>query len=92
MIKGKSVEMEVTFEVNELAKMKRPELQQLCKSFGIKANMKVRNFHSMIFHSYAFPFKMHLTSRPDLIFFATTVKTFAYQYWLILIFRLRIHY
>ena len=40
--------MEVTFEVNELEKMKRPELQQLCKSFGIKANMKVRNFHSMI--------------------------------------------
>lgn len=40
MIKGKSVEMEVTFEVNELEKMKRPELQQLCKSFGIKANMK----------------------------------------------------
>ncbi|XP_015748735.1 PREDICTED: nucleolar and spindle-associated protein 1-A-like [Acropora digitifera] len=40
MIKGKSVEMEVTFEVNELEKMKRPELQQLCKTFGIKANMK----------------------------------------------------
>lgn len=40
--------MEVTFEVNELEKMKRPELQQLCKTFGIKANMKVRKFHSMI--------------------------------------------
>ena len=54
MVKGKSVEMEVTFEVNELEKMKRPELQQLCKTFGIKANMKVRNFHAMIYEFLSF--------------------------------------
>lgn len=70
--------MEVTFEVNELDKMKRPELQQLCKTFGIKANMKVRKFPEFL-HPYAFPFKMDSTSRIDLIFFVTTVKTLAYD-------------
>lgn len=33
--------MEVAFDVNELEGMKRAELQKLCKSVGIKANMKV---------------------------------------------------
>ena len=33
--------MEKTFEVNKLDGMKRAELQKLCKSVGIKANMKV---------------------------------------------------
>ena len=33
--------MEVTFDVNKLDGMKRPELQKLCKEAGIKANMKV---------------------------------------------------
>ena len=33
--------MEVAFDVNELEGMKRAELQKLCKSIGIKANMKV---------------------------------------------------
>lgn len=32
--------MEVTFDVNKLDGMKRPELQKLCKEAGIKANMK----------------------------------------------------
>lgn len=32
--------MEVAFDVNELEGMKRAELQKLCKSVGIKANMK----------------------------------------------------
>ena len=33
--------MEEAFDVNELEGMRRAELQKLCKSVGIKANMKV---------------------------------------------------
>ena len=40
-IKCLRLKMEVAFDVNELEGMKRGELQKLCKSVGIKANMKV---------------------------------------------------
>lgn len=40
-IKCLRFKMEVAFDVNELEGMKRAELQKLCKSVGIKANMKV---------------------------------------------------
>lgn len=33
--------MEKIFDVNKLDGMKRADLQKLCKSVGIKANMKV---------------------------------------------------
>lgn len=69
--------MEVTFDVNKLDGMKRPELQKLCKEAGIKANMKVFSFLTdriwMIFKLVS------VVSKQDIIIFLGKIESLPVQ-------------